>query len=137
MFSAQKLFGIAAIITSIGFLFQSFSSANANIGPTISMGTNPIHHYFLNCDNQTDATIFTNSSNEAFIITDVYLYYGTVTLKIDGSTALMLRYYQGDNSGNAHIPFVSGIRVPSGSTLTCSDNNDTPRITISGYYAHP
>ena len=137
MFSAQKLFGIAAIITSIGFLFQSFSSANANIGPMVSMGTNPIQHYYTNCDNQTNFTIFSNSSNDDFIITDVYLYYGTVTLKIDGNTALILHYYQGDNSGSTHNPFVSGIRVPSGSTLTCTDNGDAPRVTISGYYARP
>ena len=137
MFQNIHLFGVAAVISSVALLIHSLQPANATSGPNVSLGSNPIQHYYQSCDNQTNAVIFTNSSTSDFVITDIYNYYGTVVLHIDGNVATLIHHHPSSNSGQAHIPFVSGLRVPSGSTLTCTDDGDAPRITISGYYAHP
>ena len=42
----STLFGIAAIIAALGYTFRPFTSAHANIGPSVSTGFNPIFTEF-------------------------------------------------------------------------------------------
>jgi ABC-type transport system substrate-binding protein len=137
MFDSRNLFGFAAILFGTGFLVQSLQSANARIGPSVSLGSNPIQHYYQNCDQQYDLPIFTNNATGDFIVTDIYIYDGTISFKIDTETALLMSSYSGANTQTSNFHLQSGIRVPNGSTFTCSDNGDSPRVMISGYYAHP
>ena len=68
MFDYRNLFGFAAILFGAGFFVQSLQSANAKIGPSISLGSNPIQHFYQNCDQQNNFEIFTNNSSGDFII---------------------------------------------------------------------
>ena len=43
---SNTLFGIAAIIAALGYTFRPFTSAHANIGPSVSTGSNPIFTEF-------------------------------------------------------------------------------------------
>ena len=42
----NTLFGIAAIIAALGYTFRPFTNAHANIGPSVSTGSNPIFTEF-------------------------------------------------------------------------------------------
>ena len=137
MFDYRNLFGFAAILFGAGFLVQSLQNANAKIGPSISLGSNPIQHFYQNCDQQNNLAIFTNSSAGDFIITDIYIYDGTVKFQVDSDTALFMSTYYGANTQKSNLHLTSGIRVPSGSTLNCTDQGDSPKVMVSGYYAHP
>ena len=65
MFDYRNLFGLAAILFGSGFFVQSLQSANATIGPSVSLGSNPIQHFYQNCDQQSHLEIFTNSFRNA------------------------------------------------------------------------
>ena len=43
---SHTLFGIAAIIAALGYTFRPFTNAHANIGPSVSTGSNPIFTEF-------------------------------------------------------------------------------------------
>ena len=45
MFDYRYLFGFAAVLFGTGFFIQSLQIANATIGPSISLGSNPIQHF--------------------------------------------------------------------------------------------
>ena len=137
MFDYRNLFGFAAILFGAGFFVQSLQSANAKIGPSISLGSNPIQHFYQNCDQQNNFEIFMNNSSGDFIVTDVYIYDGIVRFQVDSETALLMKGDISSGSPRANIHLNSGIRVPSGSSFNCTDNGDSPRVMISGYYAHP
>ena len=137
MFDYRNLFGLAAILFGAGSFVQSLQSANATIGPSISLGSNPIQHFYQNCEQQSNFEIFTNTSSGDFIITDIYVYDWIVKFQVDADVALLMKGDVDANSPRANLHLQSGIRVPSGSSLKCSDNGDSPRVMVSGYYAHP
>ena len=112
----------------LAVLVQSLSSANAfPQGPTISLGTSPIAYYFRNCSNPGD--IFTNTSTQDFIITDILVDNGGTRFIIDG-TLLNPNLTQ-----NVHM--TTGFRIPSGSVVSCSPYTGSPYVTINGFYAQP
>ena len=135
MIDYRNLFGFAAILFGAGFFVQSLKNANAEIGPSISLGSNPIQHYYLNCDGQSNATIFTNNETGDFIITDIYVYDGTVEFSIDSNVTLFMTSWNNSHSPDFHLN--SGIRIPSSSSFTCTDYANSPKIMVSGYYTHP
>lgn len=137
MFDYRNLFGFAAILFGAGFFVQSLQSANATIGPSVSLGSNPIQHFYKNCDQQNNVEIFTNNSSGDFIVTDIYVYDGIVKFQVDSELALLMKGHVDALSPRANLHLQSGIRVPSGSSFNCTDNGDAPRIMVSGYYAHP
>ena len=137
MFDYRNLFGFAAVLFGAGFFVQSLQSANATIGPSVSLGSNPIQHFYQNCDQQSNLEIFTNSSSGDFIVTDIYIYDGTIKFQVDSETALFMLGSVDARSPRANMHLNSGIRVPSGSSFNCTDSGDSPRVMVSGYYAHP
>jgi len=123
-------------ILATGFLLlcgavfvHSLKSANAfPQGPNVSMGSNPIDNGYGNC-NASDI-IFQNNSSQDFILTDISKYYdsqqGDTYLRLDGQN-----FWASVGNFNFH----SGLRVPPGSSLTCTSQSNLP-MTISGYYTH-
>jgi len=123
----RNLFGIAAIILSGAVFVHSLKSANAfPQGPNVSMGSNPIESFY-GCT-ISGATIFTNTSNYNFIITDVTtqepLQSNISTLRINGQNVF---------SSTHSTHFFSGIKVLPSDVVTCYGGYPT---TISGYYTH-
>ena len=122
-------------ILAFGFLIFALGSAWKNIqpanalpsGPSISMGSNPIDQAYKYCNALSNATILTNSSTQDFIVTDIVVTNGTADILIDGTTYMTV---------SGHIPLQTGLRVGSGSVVSCSDSNSYPRVTVTGYYAH-
>ena len=85
MFDWKQMFGIAAIITSVGFGIRSLQPANAHMGSSISYGANPYKAFFGEASQGT-TTILTTTS-ETFIVTGINSNDGTsLSLTIDGVT---------------------------------------------------
>jgi hypothetical protein len=154
MFEWKQLFGIAAIITSIGVTIRSFQPANAHMGGSISYGQNPYKAFYGEAVQGTTTLLTTTS--ETFIITGINANDGTsLSRQIDGitvvpgnildekgtyhtsqgSTSASFNWaYARDNlflSGNAHVP------VEPGSTLDvqCDDSSGC-FYYVQGYFAH-
>ena len=82
----KNLFGIAAILFAIGFLFRSVQPAYAIQGPNVSLGTNPIENISgeIVMNSITTTTIWTNNSDHDFIVTTVLMNSGGCYLTVDG-----------------------------------------------------
>ena len=132
----NTLFGIAAIITSIGFLIQSIPTAGA-YGPTISMGSNT--NFAVYYSSYQSGTVFTNNTSMTAIITDISVtsstYGCTRRLSISNSTDEFSLTNVGSDS--KLVSLTSGIKVPAGESLLTTGGTYCQDLSLSGYYAHP
>ena len=132
----KTLFGIAAILTSIGFVIQSIPTAGA-YGPTISMGSNA--NFAIYYSSYQSGTVFTNTTSMTAIITDISVtsstYGCTRRLSISNSTDQFSLTNVGSDS--KVISLISGIKVPAGEFLSTTGGTYCQDLSISGYYAHP
>lgn len=127
----KNLFGMSAFLISLGFVFRSLQPAYAEIGPSVSMGTNPVAHFSAVCSgSNTGVIIMNNNSSSDFILTDFIPQGGTYTLSINGSNIVVSGF------GSAPISISSGLKVLAGESLKCT-NNYGYRLFISGYYVQP
>ena len=124
----KQLFGYAAILFGIGFVIRSFMPAYAFNGPHVSTGSNPIEFAYVNCNNGTNMTIFTNNTSQDFVVTDVWAGDGTVNLLVDNDTIM--------ESVNTNYSLDTGLKLGSGSKISCSDMAGSAHVLISGYYSH-
>ena len=154
MFDYKILFGIAAMIASIGFTIQSIVPADALMTSSVSYGSNPYKAFYGTTQQGTTSLLTTNT--ETFIITGVTSDDGDdLSVVIDGVTVIPATsldekdtYHSPQNStydsynwayarsnlflnGNATLP------VEPGETLqvNCS-NNSGCFYYIQGYYVH-
>lgn len=132
----KTLFGIAAIIASVGFVLRSIPTAGA-YGPTISMGSNP--NFAVYYSSHQSGTVFTNTTAMAAIITDISVtsstYGCTRRLSISNSTdEFSLTNVSSDSKV---ISLTSGIKVPAGESLFTTGGSYCQDLSISGHYAHP
>lgn len=132
----KTLLGIAAIITSIGFLLRSIPIAEA-YGPTISMGSNA--NFATYYSSYQSGVVFTNSTSMTAIITDISVtsstYGCTRRLSISNSTDEFSITNVGSDS--KVISLTSGIKVPAGESLSTTGGTYCQSLSLSGYYAHP
>ena len=132
----KTLFGIAAIISSVGFLIQSIPTAGA-YGPSISMGSSP--NFAVYYSSHQSGTVFTNSTLMTAIITDISVtsstYGCTRRLSISNSTDEFSITNVGSDS--KVISLISGIKVPAGESLSTTGGTYCQDVSLSGYYAHP
>ena len=128
----QTLIGLALLIASAGYSYQSLQHANAYPqGPNVGLGSNPVEAFSFNCSSNSPQAFTTG--NEMFIITDVIVADGTST----GTATLLL-------NGSDWLPFPeasvqsfnSGYPVPPNSTLSCIAYYPK-RMAVAGYYAQP
>ena len=131
----------ALVILSLGFVARSIASAYAYpAGPSISAGGNPV--FSVSTLSHT-GTIFTNSTNFTAVITDIFVENtataGYCRMKFDvsngGDSFITSSYFYG---GSPISNLSSGIKVPSGESITTSVNIGSycGGAAISGYYAH-
>ena len=132
----NTLFGIAAIITSLGFLLRSIPMAEA-YGPTISMGSNA--NFATHYSSSQSGTVYTNTTSMTAIITDLSVtsssYGCTRRLTISNSTDEFSITNVGSDS--KVLSLRSGIKVPAGESLSTTGGSYCQGFSISGYYAHP
>ena len=138
---SNMIFACAALIASLGVFVMALHSAQAGYGPQVSMGSNPLTNFYLNCSYQSNAVMFQNTSAMDFVITDIVVYNGGASLHTGISTSALTRRFTGGyasyGSNHQGYHFQSGIVVSSGESLYCSAENAYPQITVNGYYAHP
>ena len=157
----KNLFGVASVISSIGFLIWSIGQATAfPQGPSVNLGVNPVVNYRGSVTGYNGATIFTSPSDQATIVTtiltvsdnsgtlsggvycDVYL---DGTKIIDGyySWTHISTYNSGNDSGNNPTPFKLGqakLKVEPNSTLSMRASGGNSMICnyyIEGYQVTP
>lgn len=134
------ILSVAALVGASALLIDSLSSAYAISGPHISLGSNPIDNAYTSCSSQTNKVVFSNTSAHDFVVTDIIIYNGGVRLNIGASSSSAPTKFIGGmaNYGGSDQTFrlVSGIVVPSGESLYCTDINAYPELSISGYYTH-
>ncbi len=126
----QTLIGLALLIASAGYAYQSLQHANAYPqGPNVGVGSNPIEAFSFTCTNSSPQAFTTG--NELFIITDVVVADGGSTehamLKLNGSDWIPF-------PENSVQSLNSGYPVPANSILSCYAYY-AKRVAISGYYA--
>ena len=137
MFDHKRLFGFAAILFGIGFILQSIMPARAiSMGPSVSMGSNPV--FAVHASGQS-GTIFTNNTSSSAIITDlaiVFDYYCTMTFS-GSNSGDSFRFKTAQNGPLTVVSLNSGLKVPAGESLSFSgDSSYCLGVSVSGYYAH-
>ena len=126
----RNLFGIAAIILSGAVFVHSLKSANAfPQGPNVSMGSNPIDNFHLQNCGSSWPTILTNSSSQAFIITDIVK--GVENTGYDLRLRINSQIIYDAHRNHA---FQTGLKVLPGETVQCYFSGYP--VTLSGYYTH-
>ena len=126
----RNLLGIATIILSGAVFVHSLKAANAlPNGPNISSGTNPVAFVNHDCYGANNLTLLTNTSNQNFIISDIWITGGQVRLFVDGTILHA-------TVGEGLFSLQTGLKIESGSTISCSYQNGSPRVVLTGYYAH-
>ena len=65
----SNIFATATLFVSLGFLFQGYSDARAQIGPSTSFAYNPV----VSAAGDSSGTLFTAPANHQIVITDVVL----------------------------------------------------------------
>ena len=128
----------------IGFLCAlccfSFSSANANQGPNVSIGSNPIRSWSAYRNNDGWQLLETTSTD--IIITDLtlssnsecFFILSNQNSNISGSNFISA-YSNGAHMYQGH--FQSGIKIPSGTDLYLYiSRSSICNYTLSGYISH-
>ena len=152
----DKLFGIAAIISSLGYFMSSLPSAEAYPqGPSVSLGSNPI----FSMGGDSSGTLLTVPSDQSIVVSDVvlgasgtnnYTHACTGIVNILNNSGTILAsfrlssdtspYYssQSNMAGQLSHQFGSGILVQPNDSLMIDISGDcTVSYTISGYYVQP
>lgn len=118
----RRLFGIAAIIASIAYLFSSIGQTFAYPqGPNVSTGSNPIVSFYCASGNPG----YTVPNGQSLVMTDFIGVWSAPSL--DLSTGEQLNFSDGTYT------LMTGYKVASGTSITCSSGS----MGISGYLAHP
>ena len=144
----RQLFGFAAIILSSAVFIHTLKSANAlPQGPNVSLGSNPIQSWAGSINNNGWHTI--DSFQNDFVITDLsisgnnyctFILYSSQNNYYTTSGAIATaHFYQYNGSGDSFYSekFVSGMKIPAGTTLSAYVNrNGYCHYNLSGYHTH-
>ena len=137
----RELFGYAAILFGIGFVFRSVDVAYASpTGPNTSLGQNPIVVFSGGGNTGGNKLLDTIPSNKVLILTDFSFQNttssgGSVYIR-DGS-GTDLAYFGMGNSESKHISKNTGIPFGPNSELNIDIYGGNIQYTITGYYTHP
>ena len=139
MIDHKQLFGLAAILFSLGFLLRSFLPAHAFNGPNISLESNP---YFNVVDNGWNRTLYSYTIPLS-IPTDQVAIIEKIVIK--GNSAYCSLSFNGNEIDYSQI---TRLKVQATDTLQImkksgtggsycgSSNTSDNRIYIEGYYSH-
>lgn len=124
----RNILASAFLVLSAGYMWNSVQTADAfPTGPNVSMGGNPIDQAYKYCNGLNNATVLSNTTSQTFIVTDIVVTGGTAEILIDGNVIML---------ANSHIALNTGLRIDGGTTISCTDVGNYPRVTVVGYYTH-
>ena len=126
--SPNTLLSLGFTLLCASVFVDSIQSATAYPqGPSVSLGTTPIHHATASCTSWD--TLYTNNTSQPFLITDVVHSYpsssSNATLRVNNQTIY---------ASKQATQFRSGLLIQPGETVTCAHSGW--EVTISGYYIH-
>ena len=141
----NTLFGIAAIIASLGYTFKQAPVAYADMGPNVSLGSNPIfmeHGTYTTSSNSATVDALTSPTNQDAVVVRVRIDCNTNTRKtIQTSQGLVL--YNHNSEDDTEISYDRlGIVIRAGESLQIvhsqySSGSEDCTWFAMGYYMHP
>ena len=143
----RNLFGIAAVISSVGFLIWSIGQATAfPQGPNVSLGSNPLESFYGSIVGQTasEVQVFSNTSGQDFIITSLQRIPTSPSgqncaWNIDGGNFTYTSF--SSFTYNASLDSVNPLNLVlhDGQVLSMYKTSSSQPCWyfVSGYYAHP
>lgn len=140
----HTLFGIAAIIAALGYTFRPFTNAHANIGPSVSTGSNPIFTEFgsyTTTSSWTTIDAVTSPSAQDAVIVRVRVDCNAGTYK-RFTTSQGATLFSHDSQQNSEISYDRlGFVIPAGESLQLMHRKvgssvETCTWIAMGYYMH-
>jgi|GEM_PF-4907290 len=141
----------AALVVAVGFLVHGYPTANADIGPVVATGANPLVH----ATGSASGSIFTAPSDQILVVSDIILTASGASGWQPCSSSVELSTPSGDlalfrmtadstaNEGASHPgstvshSFAGGLPVASGEQVSIAISGScTVNYVISGYHAH-
>ena len=137
---AQKIFGIAAIILSTGFLLRSLEPAYAWNTSSISKGSNPVFSYGTYVGSSSNSITIPHQSGQELMVSDIFLHADNgynLQVSIQTSSGTVLGVYRSYGlSMIVETQLKSPLRVPAGEDLVLVPSGRGV-YTISGYHSQP
>ena len=139
----KNIMATAFLVLSIGVTYKLIQSANAQLGPHVSAGQNPIVNYGGSINQ--GAPVFTSPVDQDVIVTTL-ITNQSCQISVDGSVIVPTSNYFYPTymfTRTAYFQpqtvFTTGtasLKVPAGSTLSF-DGCNTTTYYIEGYLVHP
>ena len=141
----KNILATAFLILSIGVTYKFIQSANAQLGPQVSMGQNPIVNYGGSVP--SNGLIVTAPADQDIIITTFFTN-GQCSVEVGGVSLMEITSYfyptylytrAGYSGGTANTSFTMGngkLKVPAGQDLVLTGCNGA-KFYMDGYSMHP
>ena len=140
----KNILATSFLILSVGVTYTLIQSANAQLGPQVSVGQNPIVNYGGTISQGTP--VFTAPTDQDVIVTTLMTNDNSCQIVVDGNTIIPMSGYFSPtflytrinyptNSQSAFLTGNAKLKVPAGTSLEflgCS-----PHYYIEGYLMHP
>ena len=149
----RNILSTAVLVATFGFLYHGYPQAKAEIGPTVSLGGNPL----ISATGSTSGSLFSAPSDQMVVVSDIILtssgsngYQPCVSsVAIDSQFAGEIATFivtadSNGNEGSSHPgstishSFAGGLPVaPSDQVSITIAGNCSVNYLISGYHARP
>ena len=146
----KNILSSAVVLLAAGFLVHGYPAAQAEIGPMVANGSNPLVH----ATGTSSGVLFSAPSDQLIVISDLIITasgsngwqpcVGSVELSTSSAS---LGYFRmtadnASNEGASHVgtivshAFAGGLPVPSGEQVSIAiSGNCTVNYVVAGYYA--
>ena len=141
----KNILAAAALILSVGVTYRLIQSANANFGPQVSVGQNPIVNYGGSVP--SNGLIVTAPSDQDIIISTFFTN-GQCSVQVGGVSLMEITSYfyptylytrAGYSGGTANTSFTMGngkLKVPAGQDLVLTGCSNA-KYYMDGYLMRP
>ena len=149
----RNILSAAMLVVAFGFIFHGYPNANAEIGPAVSAGSNPL----VSVTGSTSGTLFTAPGDQMIVISDLILTVSgsngyqpctasvAITSQASGDIATFLMTADtSSNEGSSHSgstiahSFAGGLPVPPSDQISISiSGNCSVNYVVAGYHAQP
>ena len=141
----KNILAAAALILSVGVTYRLIQSANANFGPQVDVGQNPIVNYGGSVP--SNGLIVTAPSDQDIIISTFFTN-GQCSVQVGGVSLMEITSYfyptylytrAGYSGGTANTSFTMGngkLKVPAGQDLVLTGCNNA-KYYMDGYLMRP
>ena len=139
----KNIMATACLVLSVGVTFRLIQSANAQLGPQVSVGQNPIVNYGGNTNQ--GVPVFTAPVDQDVIVTTL-ITNQTCQIMVDGNVLVPTNNYFYPTYMFTRTAYFqpqtvfttrkASLKVPAGTSLSFDDCSNTTYY-IEGYLVHP